>query len=169
MTDWFTWYDLAVPAALALALGGGFIAAERWAAVRTAYYRSVHWLLKPVVALSGLMTALERRLRPPRWKLAGGCNRCGECCELLAVSLTPFMARHPAAVRFVQRFHEVNYGFIHEGYEPGKGLLFHCPHLGPGHLCSIYGRRPRLCREYPSAYAAYPPDLSPRCGFRLDE
>ncbi|HOB51355.1 MAG TPA: YkgJ family cysteine cluster protein [Acidobacteriota bacterium] len=169
MTNWFTWYDLAVPVVLALALGGGFVAAERWPPLRAAYYRSIRWLLAPVVAMSGLLTRWERRLRPPRWKLSGGCNRCGECCELLAVSITPSLARHPAAVRFVQRFHEVNYEFVYEGYEAGKGLLFGCPHLGPDRLCRIYDRRPRLCREYPSAYAAFPPDLPSACGFRLEE
>jgi hypothetical protein len=169
MTAWLTWYDLAVPAALALVLGGGFIAAERWLAVRRVYYRAIHRLMGPVSTLSGLMTALERRLRPPRWTITGGCTRCGECCRLLAVSVTPFLARHPAAVRFVQRFHEVNYGFVHEGYEAGKGLLFHCPHLGDDNLCRVYRRRPRMCREYPSAHSADPPDVPPACGFRLEE
>jgi Fe-S-cluster containining protein len=51
--------------------------------------------------------------------------------------------------------------------EDGWFLIFNqqCRHLMPGGGCSIYERRPRVCREYDNDFCEY--DMSAEKGFKL--
>jgi hypothetical protein len=134
---------------------------------RNLFYRILRLPLMPLAGISRLQDLLYRQLAPRRWPLSGRCIRCGRCCEFLAVGM-PAWIWHRARLRaLVRGYYEENYGFVHEGDREDGCLVFSCANLGPDRLCRIYPRRPRLCREYPSAWASEPPDLYPECGYRL--
>jgi hypothetical protein len=136
---------------------------------RTVFFRSLRLVLLPMAGISRLQELLSRQILPRRWRLSGACTRCGRCCRLLAVGVPPWLGRRPRLRSLVRGYFEENYGFVYEGWREDGCLVFSCSSLGADNLCRIYRRRPRLCREYPSAWGAERPDLYPECGFRLED
>jgi Fe-S-cluster containining protein len=63
-------------------------------------------------------------------------------------------------------YYEENYSMTYEGIVEDEWMVFSCPNLN-NNLCSIYHRRPRICREYPPTDSVIKPDIRPSCGFRL--
>ena len=136
---------------------------------RTLFFRGLRLALLPLAGISRLQELLARQVLPRRWPLSGSCTRCGRCCRLLAVGVPEWLGRRPLLVEMVRGYYEENYGFVYEGFREDGCLVFSCASLGADNLCGIYLRRPRLCREYPSAWGSDRPDLYPECGFRMKE
>jgi len=136
---------------------------------RTLLFRCLRLALLPLAGISRLQDLLARQVLPRRWRLSGTCVRCGRCCRLLAVGVPPWLGRRPRLLGLVRGYFEENYGFVYEGFREDGCLVFSCSSLGADNLCRIYRRRPRLCREYPSAWGPDRPDLYPECGFRLED
>jgi len=85
------------------------------------------------------------------------------------MKLPPPAFAHPLLRQIVRRYYKENYGMVYEGSPEPEWLLFSCPNRGTDNLCTIYRRRPRICREYPSPYGSFRPQVLPGCGFRIDE
>jgi Fe-S-cluster containining protein len=66
----------------------------------------------------------------------------------------------------VKWYYKENFSMTYEGMADGVWMMFSCPNL-KNNLCSIYHRRPRICREYPPVDSVFKPDIGPSCGFRL--
>ncbi len=112
---------------------------------------------------------MEYALTKPKWNIQGQCNKCGKCCKLLAISLPNFWNKFKFIRNHIRWYYEINYNFKYVKTEMNTWLIFTCKNLNENNLCSIYPKRPRICREYPSPYARDKPDIPPDCGFKLIE
>jgi uncharacterized protein len=98
---------------------------------------------------------------PPRDTLAPGevlCGHCtAKCCRYFALPLdAPTTWREFDYIRWFL-LHDRAAVFVEDG---SWYLLVHtpCKHLREDHLCEIYDRRPRICREYTTAKCEYEED-----------
>ncbi len=99
----------------------------------------------------------------------GSCNRCGKCCELLALEMPSFMAKRDWMVRLANAWHDALLNFKPEGVYKNL-LVYRCRYFrrkpkGKTGFCSIYPFRHRLCRYYPKQLLHTRFVLSEDCGF----
>lgn len=100
----------------------------------------------------------------------GSCNRCGRCCQLLAVEMPRWLAARDRLAYLVSRWHDLVLNFEFRG-RTDRWLVYRCRYYraasdesGPGR-CSIHPFRPRLCRFYPRNGLYGHPKLHRACGF----
>lgn len=132
------------------------------------FLRLIYLLLRPVALISFLLSKIERRIKSPAWTINGTCLKCGQCCELIAMYVPPFMQDRAWLQNMAKWYYEENFNMTYEAMADGVWMMFSCSNL-KNNLCSIYRRRPRICREYPPVDSVIKPDIEPSCGFRLLE
>jgi hypothetical protein len=158
------WKWVAVTA-IVPSLFGAYLLSLHHKPFRHYFLRLIFFFLRPVVLVSSILSRIERLVIPPRWPITGTCSKCGECCKLLAMHMPPFVAHREYLQNMVQWYYEENYGMIYEAIINDLWMVFSCPNLKEN-ICSIYSRRPRICRQYPSGESILKPDIEPFCGFR---
>jgi len=94
----------------------------------------------------------------------GSCNKCGKCCQVLAIQYPKFFNRFPRLLKTTINWHEFRYNFSYLNKEHNY-LLYKCNYPKADGTCSIYRFRPRLCREYPKITLYGRPSAHPSCGF----
>jgi Na+/H+-dicarboxylate symporter len=159
------WKWVAVTA-LVSSLYGAYSLSVHHKPSRHYFLRLIYFFLRPVVLVSFILSKIERLAKPPVWPITGGCLKCGQCCKLIAMHVTSFVAHRLYLRNMVQWYYEENYGMIFQTITDEVWMVFSCPNL-EGNLCSIYRRRPRICRQYPFEDSILKPDIGPSCGFRL--
>jgi hypothetical protein len=146
----------------------GCLLSIRFARFRHVFFCLIRMALVLPVALSSLLIRVERLFRKPAWQIGGRCKKCGRCCELLAMSMPTFAAKWSFLKQVVCWYYQENYGMVFEGSPEEGRLLFRCTSLDGNRLCTIYKRRPRICREYPSPLNRDQPDIRSDCGFKVN-
>ena len=112
----------------------------------------------------------RRRLRPPRFRLAGTCEGCGACCERPTISVGRALWFLPILRgAFVAWQRHINGFVLTERIREGRALAFRCTHYDPEtRLCDSYESRPALCRDYPRLLLHQPwPELFEACTYRV--
>jgi hypothetical protein len=129
------------------------------------FLRLIYYFLQPVVLVSHILSKIERLVKPPTWPISGACRKCGQCCRLIAMHVPSFVIHRVSLRTMVQWYYEENFGMTYEGVTDDVWMVFSCPNL-EANRCSIYHRRPRICRQYPFEDSIIKPDIGPSCGFR---
>jgi hypothetical protein len=129
--------------------------------------RIVKEIVIAVVRLDLAALALWRRIRPPRYELAGSCQRRGACCTQIVAAPPQAIVRRPALMRAFAGFHRLLHNFHVVGTGPQGELIFRCGYVGTDGRCGIYRLRPRLCRTYPLLPYFRAPKILPGCGYRV--
>jgi len=161
-----TWTDLISAAVFGLLVIAIYWICTKSPVLRFYVFRLVYFLSWPAVFFSFILTRIERWLTSPKWIIKGKCLKCGDCCKLLAMGIPPFAINRLWIQNVIRWYYEENYGFVFQGIDDARWLVFTCTNLGKDHLCRIYFRRPGICREYPSSYSNEPPNIVPSCGFK---
>jgi hypothetical protein len=151
--------------ALVPSLFSAYALSLRYKPFRRSFLRLVYLFLRPVVLISSILLKIEQMVKPPPWPILGACLKCGDCCRLLAIHVPLFVAHREYLRNMVQWYYEENFGMIYETVADEVWMVFSCPNL-KNNLCSIYNRRPRICRQYPFENSSLKPDIGPSCGFR---
>jgi hypothetical protein len=146
-------------------LCGAYLLSVHSRPFRHNFLRTIYFFLRPVVLVSFILSKIERLATPPSWPITGRCLKCGQCCKLLAMHVPPFVTNREYLRNMVQWYYEENFGMIYETITDEIWMVFSCPNL-KDNLCSIYSRRPRICRQYPSEDSIIKPDIGSSCGFR---
>ncbi len=95
----------------------------------------------------------------------GRCNRCGTCCQLLAIEMPRWLARRDLLVWLVSRWHQAVLNFDLKGVDD-RWLVYSCRYYDEQRRgCRIHRFRHRLCRYYPRQRLYGHPKLHPGCGF----
>lgn len=129
--------------------------------------RAVKWVAR---TLGGWNLALLRRASPPRYRLTGTCNGCGQCCEAPAQQLPRALFHLRALKAFIAWWERVVNGFALTGEDPRlHALIFRCTHYDPvTKRCDAYESRPLICRDYPlNLTHEATPQLFDACSHRL--
>ncbi len=165
MTTLFSWVELIIMISLPFVFIGSYILCDINKKCRYVTFRFLYYLLRPAAMLSFLHDRMELRFKKPFWKIEGGCQQCGQCCLLLALHAPLFISKRPYLVNVVCWYYGENFGFRYEGLQGNEWMMFSCSNLSEKGFCSIYSKRPRVCREYPFCFSVEKPLLRPDCGF----
>jgi Fe-S-cluster containining protein len=157
------WKWIAVAAIVPL-LFSAYGISLRYKTFRYCFLRLIYLFLQPVVMISFILSKIEQYVKPPAWPISGACLKCGQCCKLLAMHVPSFVAQREYLRNMVKWYYEENFGMIYEALDDEVWMVFSCPNL-KNNLCSIYNRRPRICRQYPFENSFLKPDIASYCGF----
>ncbi|MBT5855515.1 hypothetical protein HOH87_02650 [bacterium] len=117
--------------------------------------------------IDGLFSYFSFKLFPKTYVIEGACQKRGICCQNIAICLSPSFWKHSWLKRLAQRYYTFVYNFQHiEDLEEHKVIKFKCNYLKEG-KCSIYRRRPFICRQYPALQYFQKPEILPGCGYRI--
>lgn len=124
--------------------------------------------LRAVVLFSQVLflwieTAVERVLRP-RYEIRGKCKQRAACCQYLGIQVAKPLFRAQLFIAFLKRYYLWMWGFEFKGRDEDY-LMFSCTHIGADGRCSVYWRRPGICRKYPRRGPYERPVFLPGCGF----
>lgn len=117
--------------------------------------------------MNGLKLFFEM-LFAPKYKLKGGCNRCGACCRNILFYIGDKSIKTEAEFNRLKSWKRSYHHFSIEGKDPDGNLLFRCKSLTNDNKCSVYFFRSLACRAYPALNKKFfAPNAAPleTCGF----
>ncbi len=97
------------------------------------------------------------------YEIVGECNKCGVCCRNI-YSLDTYT---PKEFRFMQFIYPPYRRFYIKGKDEDGNFIFACKYIGDDGLCTVYNKRPRLCRSYPKKKLNHFANLPDGCGYRV--
>ena len=123
-------------------------------------------LLMIFVLADNWLTNLVKLPLPKRWRLAGACRQCGNCCREIHLTMTPGQTRSRLFTAIAVRWITWLFDFILLDIDREHHcLVFTCRHLTPSGRCGNYAWRPNVCRNYPLVDYFKEPKFLPDCGF----
>ena len=85
----------------------------------------------------------------PQEKIYGQCKKRGICCQNVAVGVSKHINNSRILMHLINAWYRITYNFNLKGWYPDdQMLIYSCNYLKNG-KCSIYWRRPLICRQYP--------------------
>ena len=134
--------------------------------IRRGLYYGIRFVLRIIRDLDGFFTWITTFWHP-KTPLTGQCKQRGVCCQNIAVGLSHRMNRSRVIVTWVNAWYQFVYNFKLKGwYKNDAVLIYSCRYLSPQGRCTIYWRRPFICRQYPHRKRVGPTTM-PGCGYRL--
>ena len=102
----------------------------------------------------------------PKEPIVGQCKQRGICCQNIAVGVSNRINNNPLFLKIINWWYTFVYNFTLKGwYKNDAMLIYSCNYLKNG-KCSIYWRRPLICREYPRSKRIGQTTM-PGCGYSL--
>lgn len=131
------------------------------------FTRIIKRIIMLFVLIDNFLTNSAKSFLKTRWKIAGRCQQCGNCCKGIYLTLTPAQIKSPLFTRIAIRWISWLFDFIllkidYEDYS----LVFTCKHLTLAGKCANYAWRPNVCRNYPLIDYFKEPVFLPNCGFK---
>lgn len=125
----------------------------------------LRFFLRLIRDIDGFLTWITRLPFPSAYEIKGECQKRGVCCRHIAVGFAKRTWQYPSIRRLAIWWYEFVYNFVLIG-EDSKNmvLIFRCNYL-KNNQCSIYRRRPYICRHYPRTDFFHKPAFLPGCGY----
>ena len=83
-----------------------------------------------------------------RYKVSGHCNKCGKCCQDIRLK----GADDEKDFKLTQFFIPTYRRFVIKGKDENGDLILGCTLQNSDGTCSVYDKRPALCRNFPKKY-----------------
>ncbi|MGN0192173.1 MAG: YkgJ family cysteine cluster protein [Candidatus Gastranaerophilaceae bacterium] len=99
------------------------------------------------------------------YKITGHCKQCGKCCNYM-YSKDTYSEKE---FKIMQFFNPAYRRFYIKGKDEEGNLIFACKDVTADGKCSVYKRRPRVCRNYPAKILTFPVILHEGCGYKVEE
>lgn len=96
------------------------------------------------------------------YEITGECTKCGKCCENIYAA---YMYSEKDFELMKKIFPSYRRFYI-KGKDEHGNLIFACQYL-KNNLCSVYDKRPRLCRSYPQKRLARYAKMPDGCGYTV--
>lgn len=97
------------------------------------------------------------------YEITGKCKMCGKCCNHM-YSYDTYTEKEFKIMQFLFPTYR---RFYIKGKDKEGNLIFACKLVRKDGLCSVYKRRPKMCRKYPAKRILYPADLHEDCGYTV--
>ena len=115
---------------------------------------------------TGLFRRFRSRVLNSPVQRVGQCRLCGRCCRDILLKYEGKWLRRDKDYRAMLEALPAYARFEHTGYDDQGFMTFTCKSLGRDNLCAAYGKRPSLCRSYPSDSLYYQGgSLRADCGY----
>lgn len=97
------------------------------------------------------------------YRIEGKCNKCGKCCK----EIRSYGLKNEKELRLMQFFLPWYKRFFITGSDKDGNLVLSCKYLQENGLCSVYNKRPFLCRNYPQKSISFNGEMIDGCGFKV--
>ncbi len=98
-----------------------------------------------------------------KYKIEGECKKCGECCR----QIRAFGLKNEKELKFMQFIFPWYKRFFITGEDENGELILSCKHLSTEGLCTVYAKRPFVCRNYPLKTIRFNAEMPDGCGFKV--
>lgn len=99
------------------------------------------------------------------YEIKGSCNKCGKCCETLYAAYD----YSEKEFKIMQFIFPVYRRFYIKGRDEFGNCFFGCKYLNENKLCSVYKKRPLICRKYPQKKLSFYAQMPDGCGFYIEK
>lgn len=99
------------------------------------------------------------------YEITGECKKCGKCCNYL-YSFDTYTEKE---FRFMQFIFPSYRRFYIKGKDDMGNLVFACKYVTEEGLCSVYDKRPQMCRKYPVKRIYRKMELHEGCGYKVED
>ncbi|MFH1542863.1 MAG: hypothetical protein ABIE84_07245 [bacterium] len=128
------------------------------------------WLKRLIISfvlLDNWLTYLPKKyLFKSRFKLAGECKKCGNCCQEIYLRIDPKQLGSKLFTNLAIWWITWLFDFILLGIDYDHYyLIFTCKHTQADGSCGNYFWRPSVCRNYPLVDYFVEPKFLPDCGY----
>lgn len=119
-----------------------------------------------VLADNLLNNLLKKYVIRPRYRLSGGCLKCGQCCRAIYLKATRGQIASPLFCKIAVGWIEWLFDFkLKQIDREDHYFIFECRHLKENGSCGNYFWRPSVCRNFPLVDYFKAPVFLPGCGF----
>lgn len=98
-----------------------------------------------------------------KYEVKGECTKCGKCCKHI-YSIDTYTEQE---FKFMQIIFPSYRRFYIKGQDDAGNLIFACKCISDEGLCTVYEKRPKMCRVYPCRKILYPAKMHEGCGFKV--
>lgn len=98
-----------------------------------------------------------------KYKVEGSCNKCGNCCR----QIRAFGLKSESELKFMQIIFPAYKRFFITGKDENNEFILCCKYINQDGSCSVYNKRPSLCRNYPAKYIFFNAEMPEGCGYRI--
>jgi len=99
-----------------------------------------------------------------KYEITGKCLKCGKCCNHM-YSYDTYTEKEFKIMQFLFPTYQ---RFYIKGKDTEGNLIFACKLVTEDGLCSVYKKRPRMCRKYPAKRILYPAGMHEGCGYKVN-
>lgn len=97
------------------------------------------------------------------YEVVGECKKCGKCCNYMY----SFDTYTEQEFKFMQLLYPAYKRFYIKGKDDEGNLVFACKYVTDDGLCSVYKKRLKMCKRYPSSKIMYPAKMHDGCGYHV--
>ena len=98
-----------------------------------------------------------------KYKIEGECNKCGKCCK----QIRSYGLKNEKELKIMQIIFPHYKRFFITGKDENNNYILSCKYLDENNQCSVYNKRPSVCRNYPRKYVYFYPELIEGCGYKV--
>lgn len=98
-----------------------------------------------------------------KYEVVGECKMCGKCCNYMY----SFDTYTEQEFKFMQALFPSYRRFYIKGKDEKGNFIFACKLVSEEGLCTVYDKRPKMCRVYPCKRILYPAKLHEGCGYTV--
>ena len=100
-----------------------------------------------------------------QYDVVGSCKKCGKCCNYMY----SFDTYTEQEFKFMQALFPSYKRFYIKGKDEDDNFIFACKYVSEEGLCTVYNKRLKMCKRYPSHKIFYPAKMHEGCGFLVVE
>lgn len=97
------------------------------------------------------------------YDIAGECKKCGKCCNYM-YSVDTYTEQE---FKFMQALFPTYKRFYIKGKDEEGNFIFACKLVSEDGLCTVYNKRPKMCRNYPRKKIKFSGNLHDGCGYKI--
>ncbi len=97
-----------------------------------------------------------------KYKIEGTCLQCGKCCR----EIRSYGLKNEKELKLMQIFLPHYRRFFITGKDEYNNLVLSCKYLTGSGKCSVYKKRPFLCKNYPSKIN-FNAQMIENCGYKV--
>lgn len=97
------------------------------------------------------------------YEIVGECKKCGKCCQCI-YSIDDCNEQE---FKFMQALYPSYKRFYIKSKDQEGNLIFACKYVSDEGLCTVYDKRPKMCKRYPNKKILKPAKLHEGCGYRV--
>lgn len=97
------------------------------------------------------------------YEIKGECKQCGKCCNYMY----SFDTYTEQEFKFMQLLYPKYKRFYIKGKDEEGNLIFACKYVSEEGKCTVYNKRLKMCKNYPSKKIRFLGKLHEGCGYKV--